>query len=764
MVASWILNCVSPKILASVVYKNTTLEVWTNLKNQFSQKNGPKLFQLQKELATITQGDLSVTDHFTQLNALSDEIENYRALPCCTCGFCTYSIDEKLTQYQLQDSVMQFLMGPNETYSQVWGQILLMDPLPSVNRVYSLLIQDESQRSIGHSTGAYIESTALATKSSAGAIGFGNTYGNNSGAKGNKYKGKERPMCSHCRVIGHTIEKCYKLHGYPPGYEPKGKSAKANQVGGPDFGANFGVIEPNSTFVPHSFPSQAFPFTAEQCQRILAMIKGLSTSHGNMAAPEVVPNAMANSVTATTPLAGTSFSLKHYVFAAKVVNRNAFSYNTWVLDSGATDHIICYVSRLASVTALTQCVVELPNGESAQVTHIGTVKLSSTLILDHDLSSWKTIGVGEVHNGLYLLQRLDCISSSSLADHLLKHKSSHSFPSVNSITNMPSVWHFRLGHPSMNKLLSLQDSLSVSFDSCTDVCTICPKAKQKRDVIFYESIFPFISLDSVYSTPSTTSLPPISDSALTTFPLDSTSSPVFHVSFLNDQHFAPDVDLDSDTEDDVVPSSSPSISLQGAHLADPISQPAPISSSDSLPQSTLPDSSRHTDFPTASSPQQSSSSQPASSVKPSLVVQPQLPEQGFRRSARVSHKPSYLQSYHCNQVCTSSLSPSLPKKGTSHPLQNFLSYSKLFATHRHFCNSISSVVEPTTYTQAVQDPKWREAMAAEIAALEANNTWSLTPLPTHKKPIGCKWVYKIKHKADGSIERYKARLVAKGFT
>ena len=49
-----------------------------------------------------------------------------------------------------------------------------------------------------------------------------------------------------------------------------------------------------------------------------------------------------------------------------------------------------------------------------------------------------------------------------------------------------------------------------------------------------------------------------------------------------------------------------------------------------------------------------------------------------------------------------------------------------------------------------------------MAALEANNTWTLTPLPAHKQPIGCKWVYR-KYKSDRSIERYKARLVAKGF-
>ena len=55
-------------------------------------------------------------------------------------------------------------------------------------------------------------------------------------------------------------------------------------------------------------------------------------------------------------------------------------------------------------------------------------------------------------------------------------------------------------------------------------------------------------------------------------------------------------------------------------------------------------------------------------------------------------------------------------------------------------------------------------MSSEIQALETNGTWTLTDLPKGKKPIGCRWVYKIKYSSDGTIECYKTRLIAKGYT
>jgi hypothetical protein len=72
-------------------------------------------------------------------------------------------------------------------------------------------------------------------------------------------------------------------------------------------------------------------------------------------------------------------------------------------------------------------------------------------------------------------------------------------------------------------------------------------------------------------------------------------------------------------------------------------------------------------------------------------------------------------------------------------------------------------VEPTCFEQAVGNPKWDNAMDEEMVALNANATWELVALPKDKKVIRCKWVYKVKHNANGSVSIYKARLVAKGY-
>ena len=71
--------------------------------------------------------------------------------------------------------------------------------------------------------------------------------------------------------------------------------------------------------------------------------------------------------------------------------------------------------------------------------------------------------------------------------------------------------------------------------------------------------------------------------------------------------------------------------------------------------------------------------------------------------------------------------------------------------------------EPTCYTLAMKDPKWRVAMNLEFDALLKNQTWELVPSHVGRNIVGCKLVFQIKRLVDGSVEWYKARLVVKGF-
>jgi len=71
--------------------------------------------------------------------------------------------------------------------------------------------------------------------------------------------------------------------------------------------------------------------------------------------------------------------------------------------------------------------------------------------------------------------------------------------------------------------------------------------------------------------------------------------------------------------------------------------------------------------------------------------------------------------------------------------------------------------EPTSYKEATSYAEWTEAMNKEIQSIEKNKTWKLCQLPVGHKPIGLKWVYKLKKNSDGEVTKHKARLVAKGY-
>jgi hypothetical protein len=152
-----------------------------------------------------------------------------------------------------------------------------------------------------------------------------------------------------------------------------------------------------------------------------------------------------------------------------------------------------------------------------------------------------------------------------------------------------------------------------------------------------------------------------------------------------------------------------------------------------------------------------------SDLAPFLASPSEIIPKPCRRSSRIKHKPGYLHDYHCHIATSSSApAPSSSASGIPYTLSSVLSYSHLSPAQKCFSLSVSALTEPTSYTQALQCNEWCEAMDTEIKALELN-TWTVVDLSASKHIIGCKWVYKVKLKSDGTLERYKARLVAKGY-
>ncbi|PKI38686.1 hypothetical protein CRG98_040923 [Punica granatum] len=272
-----------------------------------------------------------------------------------------------------------------------------------------------------------------------------------------------------------------------------------------------------------------------------------------------------------------------------------------------------------------------------------------------------------------------------------------------------------------------------------------------RDVKFCEDVFPFSKLNG--------------------------SADLAHPLFLDT---GDSVQLqEASPSDPNLPAQPQGASLHGVLIRDSSSQsaPSPISTEQQSSASSVQSSSQASmDLSvqqivssvqqTVSSPEHSQSDDTLSDEDPSDPTGPSL-----RRSSRNCRIPGHFKDFivptvHAARLTppSSSSPPSSTSSGTWHPIERFVAYSGFSDPHLTYPSALDSNVEPRTYREAAQDPCWHVAMKVEIHALELNGTWTLQQLPPGKHPVGCKWVFIIKRKADGSVERYKARLVPKGFT
>ena len=189
--------------------KENAYDVWKELRERFSQGDLFLIANLQDAISSLRQGDSSVTKFFTDLKILWDELEVFRPTPICKCSsMCACGAFSEIKRSKEVDHIIRFLKGLNDSFSIVRSQIMLMDPLPSINKVFSLVIQQECQLLVEGS----INATALVNLSDLGQNSARKTPVVPLNPQG---KASTKKACTYYGKSGHIVDTCYEKHGYP---------------------------------------------------------------------------------------------------------------------------------------------------------------------------------------------------------------------------------------------------------------------------------------------------------------------------------------------------------------------------------------------------------------------------------------------------------------------------------------------------------------------------------------------------------------------
>lgn len=111
IVLSWLMNTVSEELLSGIVYATNALSVWNDLKERFDKVNRVRIYQLHREITTLTQGSYIVSHYFSKLKTLWNEYDAVIPNPCCACPQ-----SKEYTDHLQQMRLIQFLSGLNESY------------------------------------------------------------------------------------------------------------------------------------------------------------------------------------------------------------------------------------------------------------------------------------------------------------------------------------------------------------------------------------------------------------------------------------------------------------------------------------------------------------------------------------------------------------------------------------------------------------------------------------------------------------------------
>ncbi|GJV81324.1 ribonuclease H-like domain-containing protein [Tanacetum coccineum] len=497
----------------------------------------------------------------------------------------------------------------------------------------------------------------------------------------------------------------------------------------------------------------------------------------------------------------------------------------WIIDSGAKQHLTTSTIGMINVVDISNLNITVghPNGTVATISHMGDLRLSNYVILYdvlvvpgycvsllfvnklikdsklfvgfdedkcyiQDLDKGITLGTGSESGRLYLFDDT-------------KNKSLGNVNTVMAFNVSKDLWHSRLCHPADKVLNVLKNDLNLSKNTSVSVCETCHMAKQTREpfpLSDHKSVKPgelvhldlwgpyrvssregfkyFLTIVDDYSRAGGIPLNFWSDCILTAVylinrlpslvlngsdKLTSRSekyvligySPVkkaYKLFSLDNRSvlFARDVRF----YETVFPFKMKNTKRNDLADVDYTSDAELLTFFDNQITPSPNDEERAT--PCVEGGVHSSTDDENSNlniVAPTRDHSPKDVQPNVRRSSRPTKMPAKFNDF---------MLDSKLKYG----IEKHVNYSKLNTANYCFATTLNKSVEPTTYYDAVKDVRWVEAMNNEIEALIRNNTWTLTDLPIGRKTIDNKWLYKIKYKASGQVDKYKARVVAKGFS
>lgn len=208
MVTTQTISSLPKELVDAFIYVTSSKDLWEKLKERFKESNEPLLYQIKHDINNLTQSNRSISLYFTKMKKLWAELVCLTSLPMCECGA------SKLLDYiHSKEKLVQFLMGLNESYDHMRNHILIIDPLLSMNKVYSMVLRVEKQRKIHTNVTDDFNSAMMVKEQSLRS-------------QGRKFTKKENRHCDHYNTNGYTRDICFKLNGYPEWFAELKKKRK----------------------------------------------------------------------------------------------------------------------------------------------------------------------------------------------------------------------------------------------------------------------------------------------------------------------------------------------------------------------------------------------------------------------------------------------------------------------------------------------------------------------------------------------------------